>query len=202
MKISNLIAIVCLTIFSISPAISQDQMSKEKFPYYEIPTAPKNYTACSVTARMIDGLGFRYFWATESLTAEDLEYKTSESGRSSFETMKHIYGLSNVIVNVVNKRVNKTTPDKDWTFEEMRLATLNNFMNASTVLKNSKDKELKEMEVIFQRIESESRYPFWNAINGPIEDAIWHVGQVVMMRRASGNPINGKASVFSGKLRS
>ena len=42
-------------------------------------------------------------------------------------------------------------------------------------------------------------FPFWNMINGPISDAIWHSGQVVANRRASGNPINPKVNVFIGK---
>ena len=41
----------------------------------------------------------------------------------------------------------------------------------------------------------------WNQINGPIADALWHCGQVVSFRRASGNPYNSKASLFTGKLR-
>ena len=46
-----------------------------------------------------------------------------------------------------------------------------------------------------------ARFPFWNIINGPISDALWHCGQVVLLRRSSGNPFNSKVSVFSGKLR-
>lgn len=46
-----------------------------------------------------------------------------------------------------------------------------------------------------------SEFPFWNMLNGPIADALWHVGQVVSFRRSSGNPFNSKVSVFSGKVR-
>ena len=45
-----------------------------------------------------------------------------------------------------------------------------------------------------------SEFPLWNLINGPIQDAVWHSGQVVAFRRASGNPINSKISVFNGKV--
>ncbi len=202
MKKRDFVILVGLVLWLCNPIQSQVNAPDKNLPYYEIPAAPNSYSACGVVARMVDGLGFRYFWATESLTIADLEYKPTESARSAQETLKHIYGLSNVILNTVNKKVNKTTPDNDWTVDEMRLATLNNFMMASNILRNSKDKELKEMEVVFQRGDSESRYPFWNAINGPIEDALWHVGQIVLLRRASGNPFNGGASVFTGKLRS
>ena len=43
-------------------------------------------------------------------------------------------------------------------------------------------------------------FPFWNQLNGPIEDAVWHCGQIVAFRRASGNPISKKISVFTGKV--
>jgi hypothetical protein len=42
-------------------------------------------------------------------------------------------------------------------------------------------------------------FPFWNQINGPISDALWHCGQVVMNRRASGNPLQKGVNVFIGK---
>ena len=32
--------------------------------YYQIPEYPEKYTSENVTARMVDGLGFRYYWAT------------------------------------------------------------------------------------------------------------------------------------------
>jgi hypothetical protein len=31
--------------------------------------------------------------------------------------------------------------------------------------------------------------PFWSFINMPLSDALHHVGQVSMLRRAAGNPI-------------
>ena len=36
-------------------------------PYYQIPDYPSSYNAATVAARTIDGLGFRYYWATEGL---------------------------------------------------------------------------------------------------------------------------------------
>ena len=164
--------------------------NEENLPYYEIPEAPESYTAGTVSARMVDGLGFRYYWATEGLTEKDLAQKASETGRTSKETIEHIYGLSKFIRNSVlegNKVENKAV----LSFEDIRKQTLLNFKIVSDALRNSGEPfQLDETEV-----------PFWNIINGPIADALWHCGQVVMLRRASGNPFNSKVSVFSGKLR-
>ncbi|MDG1728381.1 MAG: hypothetical protein P8K68_10805 [Algibacter sp.] len=164
--------------------------NEDKLPYYEIPDYPEAYTSTTVAARMIDGLGFRYFWATEGLKPEDLSYKASASGRSSAETIEHLYGLSKFIRNNIldsDKDENKET----LSFKEKRKRTLLNFKIVSDVLKDTqKPFKLEASEV-----------PFWNIINGPIADAIWHCGQVVMLRRASGNPFNSNVSVFSGKLK-
>ena len=192
------LSIVCLIIFGIT--VSQET-KEDKLPYYQIPDYPENYTAGSVAARLIDGLGFRYYWATEGLRTQDLEYRPSTEGRACKETIDHIYGLSKVIVNAATKTINDRTnaQKEDFTFEDKRKQTLLNFLEASAILRSQKD--LSEYKLIFKSQYGTSEYPFWNNINGPIADAIWHTGQVVLMRRASGNPLNSKVSVFNGKLR-
>ncbi|WP_418603267.1 hypothetical protein [Hwangdonia sp.] len=164
--------------------------SEEKLPYYEIPEYPETYTAGTVAARMVDGLGFRYYWATEGLRQEDLNYKPSESGRTSAETIDHLWGLTNFILNALSEE-KRGENQKEFTFEQKRKQTLLNIKEASEILKATED---------ISKFDNE-RFPFWNLINGPIADALWHCGQVVMLRRASGNPFNSKVSVFSGKLR-
>jgi len=84
-------------------------MKASQLPYYQIPDYPETYTAGSVAARMVDGLGFRYYWATEGLRDLDLQYKPSEEGRTCAQTIDHIYGLSNVILNTTKKRINDFT---------------------------------------------------------------------------------------------
>ena len=181
--------------------INAQEMKKEKLPYYQIPDHSENYTAGAVAARMIDGLGFRYYWATEGLRAEDLNYKPSEGGRACKETIDHIYSLSGVIANAATKTVNDRTVTikEDLFFDQKRKKTLENFKKAAEILRNQKD--LSDYKLIFKSNKGTSEFPFWNNINGPIADAIWHTGQVVLMRRVSGNPFNSKVSVFAGKLR-
>lgn len=179
-----------VVVFVLLLSVVVMAQSEEKLPYYEIPEEPETYNAGTVAARMVDGLGFRYFWATEGLRVEDLEHKASESGRTSIQTIDHILGLSNFILNSIkeNKSANQTKPT---TFEEKRKQTLLNIKEASDILRATEDISKYD----------NTRFPFWNIINGPIADAIWHCGQVVMLRRASGNPFNSKVSVFSGTVR-
>ena len=177
------------------------QSNESELPYRTIPDYPGSYTPENVAARMIDGLGFRYYWATEGLRQEDLDFRPSEEARSSFETLIHIYGLSRVIRNAVEQKPNASgndiTPED---YEGLRKATLENLRAASELLKSGKVK-LEECKLSFQRGDRTREYPFWNNINGPIADAIWHCGQVVSFRRSSGNPFNSKVSVLAGTVR-
>ncbi|PWH83032.1 hypothetical protein DIS18_00300 [Algibacter marinivivus] len=180
-------SILLLALILTALAMAQ---SEEKLPYYQIPDYSETYTQGTVAARMVDGLGFRYYWATEGLRPEDLNYKPSESGRTSSETVDHLFGLSNFILSSISKDFEAIKNPK-MTFEEKRKQTLLNFKTASDILTATED--LSKFD--------NDKYPFWNVINGPISDALWHCGQVVMLRRASGNPFNSKVSVFRGKLR-
>lgn len=188
--------IILLTFFLIlNMMYAQDQ----SLPFYEIPEYPENYNQGTVAARMVEGLGFRYYWATEGLRDVDLKYKPGDDARTTEETIDHILGLSNVIVNATLQKPNGKTDFSGLSFAEKRKLTLNNLKTSADILKNSND--LSQFKIIFVRDGKSTEYPFWNQINGPIEDAVWHCGQVVLLRRSSGNPYNSKASVFSGKVR-
>jgi len=176
-------AIILTTIFTMH--------SQDKLPYYEIPEAAKEFTSGTTASRMIDGLGFRYYWATEGLTEKDLAFKPNTKARTTIETIDHILGLSQVILNATLKTVNGEKQPK-MAFVEKRKKTLLNLQQASKILRESKD--ISEYKMIF----GETEFPFWNAINGPIADAIWHTGQVVSFRRSSGNPFPQGVSVLRG----
>ena len=193
--------IIILFIYITMFTMNAQNTDNSNLPYFQIPEYPESYTAGSVAARMIDGLGFRYYWASKDLRDVDLNYKPSDSGRACKETIHHLYGLSNVIVNAATKTVNDRTNfvKEELNFEEKRKKTLLNFKKAADILRSQND--LSDFKLIFKSDKGSSEFPFWNNINGPIADAIWHTGQVVLMRRASGNPFNSKVSVFNGKLR-
>ena len=188
-------------LFTIFLLIMATEMYSQSLPYYEIPPAPDEYTSGNVMGRLIDGLGFRYYWATEGLLEEDLKYKPSDAGRTMDETLEHIYGLSLTIVNAPQNIPNESADQSKMTFLERREHTLKNFEKASTLLKTGGPEDIDNYKIIFKRGVNQSEFPFWNLINGPITDAIWHTGQVVLLRRAAGNPINPKVSVFTGTIR-
>lgn len=168
--------------------------AQSKLPYYEIPKEAKEFTSGSVISRMIDGLGFRYYWATEGLTEKDLEYKPSAEAKTTGETIDHVLSLSQVVLNATLNKPNEKQ-QVEMTFDEKRKTTLENLKQASDILRGSDD--VSQFKIIF----GEKEFPLWNAINGPITDAIWHAGQLASFRRASGNPINSKINHFTGTVR-
>jgi hypothetical protein len=170
-----------------------------ELPYRELPEPAEAYTPGSVVARLIDGLGFRYYWATEGLRDEDLAFRPGEEARSARETLDHIYGLTRVILNSALSKPNEPTEREELSFAEMRSRTLWMLEQASAIFREAED--LDQYSVVFVREGNSSEFPFWNQINGPISDALWHCGQVVSHRRASGNPFSQKVSVFTGKVR-
>jgi len=179
--------------------LNAQDMKITELPYAEIPEYPDNYTASTVAARMIDGLGFRYYWATDGLNDVDLKYKPSENGRTNGEIIDHIFSLSKIIVNATLEIPNDGFGKDTLSFIAKRKATLLNFKKASDIL--LKTESLEDLKIIFKSDTGIRTFPFWNNINGPISDALWHTGQVVMLRRASGNPFNSKVNVFSGKVK-
>ena len=168
--------------------------AQDKLPFYEIGNISEKETVGTVAARMIEGLGFRYYWATKKLKAKDLAYKPSKDARSIEETIDHILDLSQVIVNATLKKTNGAK-QPEMTFEEKRAKTLNNLKTASDILKQSND--LSQYKIIFGKRE----FSFFNAINGPIADAIWHCGQIVSFRRSAGNPLPKGVQFLTGTVK-
>ncbi len=176
-------------------------IAQEKLPFYEIPAAPESYTSANVMGRLVDGLGFRYYWATEGLTEKDLGYvPRGADARSVRETLEHLHGLATTISTTIEgkamERPRKPTPES---FAEMRAETLLLLKKASDTLKDEQQPDLAALPIKFKRGDQVSEFPFWNLINGPIADAIYHAGQIVVFRRGAGNPIDPTVNVFIGK---
>ena len=186
----------CLTA---GKSIAQDSLSAHD--YHKIAPYPEQYTACTVAARIIDGVAFRYYWATDGLRDQDLAFRPNNQARTSMETLRHIYGLSQMIVRAVKKEPNINGEEMpEFTLPEIRKRTLDNLREASEILKSANDADMKDYNIIFKGANGTGELPFWNLLNGPIADALWHIGQVVSFRRSSGNPFSGKVNVLAGTV--
>ena len=191
--------LMIITLIFMSKAYTQESATVH-LPYQQIPDYPTDYTTGNIISRLIDGLGYRYYWATEGLTEQDLAFRPTEEARNTLETLVHIHGLSEVILNAPKHAPNiRSSAKRDLSFDELRKETLVNLKNASDLCLGKSAVDISNMPLVFQRGENKSESPFWHMINGPIADVLYHTGQVVSFRRSAGNPINAKVNVFMGK---
>lgn len=180
--------------------IKQLPAQQSTLPYDKIPPPAGGYSAGAVASRMIDGLGFRFYWATDGLRESDLNFRPGKDARTTVETIQHIYEMSALIKNATTHTINIEGQTPPLTFIEMRKVTLENFKTASDILKKSTDEVMSTYTFKYKQGEQLIEHPFWNMINGPIADCLWHIGQVVSFRRSSGNPFSEKVNVFSGTV--
>lgn len=164
----------------------------QELPFADISKTESEFTSGNIAARMVEGLGFRYYWASESLRPSDLEFRPSEEGRSALETIQHLYDLSGFILGFMKLEGEKVGDRSDYTL--LRRATLTNLEIVSNQLKGMNEKEFAH----FKMTRPTGDLTFWQMINGPIADAIYHTGQLVMMRRMSDNPIAEGVNVLMG----
>lgn len=189
--IFNILCALCISVFA----------QEDGLPYRAIPDYPADFTSGNIVARTIDGLGFRYYWASEGLSPEELAFKPTDESRSILETMTHILGLSATVLNAAKGEPNTPVDRSSLTYEELRKQTLETLWAARELMINKKAEDFENMKVMFQNANGTSEYPYWNMLNGPLSDAIYHTGQITTLRRTAGNPINPNISVFIGKLR-
>ena len=187
-------------IFVFFILTSLHMQAQDRPYYYEIPEAPDQYTAAGVAVRLLDAFGFRYYWATEGLRDEDLNYQPTSDSRTSMATIKHIESLTQTVLNAALGMPNGGgRAELDTTYASVREHTLQMIQEASQALRGD-NVDMEDRKIIYDG-KNPRQYPFWNAINGPITDAIWHVGQIVTLRRTSGNPISSGINFMSGTKR-
>lgn len=184
-----------ILILMVLLTVTLNAQEDKSIPYYEIPGYSETYTAGTVAARQVDALGFRFYWASNGLTEKDLAYKPNENVRTAGETIDHIYDLALIILNSTLKLPNPKKDKSGLSINDKRKQALLNLKQAAEILRTSDD--ISQFKIIF----GENEIPFWNNINGPIADSIWHCGQLASFRRVTGNPINSKVNHFTGKVK-
>ncbi|MFX1512979.1 MAG: hypothetical protein ACFFCQ_10360 [Promethearchaeota archaeon] len=139
---------------------------------------PDRIDEAAIVTRLIDGLGYRFFWATEGLRDTDYEYSPSSDCMSIGKLIKHIWGLTNwIYLSIFGYGNNKDRPadiSKQRDHVLQILYKLRNHFN-----------KLGKEELSSITIEG---LPFWHIINGPLSDALTHCGQINSFRRLAGNP--------------
>ncbi|MEN8908100.1 MAG: hypothetical protein ABF289_19275 [Clostridiales bacterium] len=144
--------------------------------FRNIESYPKSFTASNIIVRMIDGLGFRFYWTTHGLRKKDYEFSPAEGRWSISETVRHIRDLVNWI-SISFEGKNWPKPEND---KKIREDTLKIMQQLRNLFENSSNEDLDNYRIRGMKV--------WNIINGPLADALEHTGQIEMLRRINGNP--------------
>jgi hypothetical protein len=161
---------------------------------FRIPDAPDGFDGAGVMTRVVDGLAFRYRWATEGLRPEDFEFRPGPTSMTTRELMKHVLHLVFMIKQSVFDAAERERPETDDP-AALRGAVLDNLRIVRERLDALDDATLARHGVLKR---DGSRWPIWNILNGPLADALTHVGQINAWRRLNGNPTPA-ANVFAGE---
>ena len=137
---------------------------------------PGNVTGTSIVIRMLDGLGYRFRYATQELSREDYRFTPGKGCKTIGETMRHIWWLMDIICRAIFGE--NDTPAGD--VESRRRHTLEMILKLRMHFNSISDTEFSQIKL--------GVYPFWHIINGPISDALTHTGQINTLRRLAGNP--------------
>jgi hypothetical protein len=160
---------------------------------YEIGPPPAKVDGTGVLARLVDGLAFRYYWATNGLRPEDYAFRPTPESMSMLELQQHMLHLALMIKQTMfdaDARASSSSDDPT----ELRMLVLENLALVREHLDELTDDAIAGHHVLRR---DGRRYPVWHIINGPLADALTHVGQINTLRRLSGNP-TPRVDVFTG----
>ncbi len=148
---------------------------------------PDRQDAVGVLLRLIDGLGYRFHWATAELTASDYAFSPGAGCQTIGALVAHVWGLVNWIHATVAGEGAAWRPSDP---AEQRLHALALLSAVRDRLATLDGDALFALHI--------DGHPFWHLLNGPLSDALTHVGQIASFRRLHGNPVP-KHSVFRGQ---
>ena len=163
-------------------------------PYEQLPDTPTHISANNILVRLVDAIGFRLKSATDGLEDDLGDFRVTESAMSIREVTKHIYQLLYWTYNSIDSQVSFDT--SLLTVEQFTEGSLQFCSQLSHHLSTMKDEELKSIKIHLRRTQTD--YTVWYLINGPLADALTHIGQINSWRRAAGNPCP-RISPFTGE---
>tara|TARA_B110000902_G_scaffold15632_1_gene18435 strand:- start:253 stop:780 length:528 start_codon:yes stop_codon:yes gene_type:complete len=163
----------------------------QELPFEDISKTPIELTATNTLLRLVEGLAFRYRWATENLSEKDIKFRPHPTSMSIEEVNAHIFDLVDSTFTVFGGE--KQNKDSLNSFQQIRKKSLFILQDLSERLKEMSDEDFSEIEKNTSR-----KLPFWYWINGPLADALTHVGQITSWRRIAGNPQLKGVNVFIG----
>lgn len=172
-------------------------------PYNDLPAPPPELNGTGALVRLIDGMGFRYRWATEDLPEATLGFRPCEGAMTLGEVLAHMYHLVRWVDASLRagldgdmEPVLPEAAEAPTTLSELRSDTLATLVALRALLAETAPSRLEGVTITgHPKLGPRS---FWHFINGPLADFLTHVGQVTSWRRMAGEP-GPRANVFLGQ---
>jgi hypothetical protein len=170
-------------------------MSETAFDFKTLPPGPDVVTGSAVLVRLVEGIGFRFRWATEGLRDADLSFRPTPETMGIDELARHVLGLATWVAVAAGALPEGTkAPGPETPFPEVRQRVLEVLAGLRARLAGMSDAQIAVIRISPR----EGSFPWPHLVNGPLADALTHIGQINVLRRASGNP-TPKANVFLGR---
>jgi hypothetical protein len=144
--------------------------------YRTLAPSRDSVSGARVVARLLAGMGFRLYWATEGLSTELYGFRPCEGARSIGETLDHVWELLSWTHTAVCHAAVRKPADVAF----LRDSSLELISSMQDRFSELEDTELPAIELLGQ--------PFWPVVNGPLSDVLAHIGQIAMLRRVAGSP--------------
>jgi hypothetical protein len=146
----------------------------DELPFRSVSRYPAEVSGPAVMARLLDSLGFRFYWATEGLNPVDYDFSPGSGCMSIRELVGHVWGLVNWTCLAVWGQAEKRPGEVELQREHI----LRLIHRLREHLESLDDRVLGSIAI--------DGKPFWHLINGPMADALTHVGQINSFRRLAG----------------
>jgi hypothetical protein len=149
-----------------------------------IPDPSDTYTATTVTIRMLQAVEYRFCRATQDLDASHYDFRPTPDAMPLGDLISHIGDLVTWTAASLSVDCEKPGTDLD--------AIQDILQKTAGQLETMSDADLTAVKLGGTR-------EFWYAINGPIADALTHIGQINTYKRligitpTSGSYLDGKA---------
>ena len=148
---------------------------------------PDKEDANGIVMRLIDGLGYRFYWATEGLKTDDYTFSPGSGCQTIGELVGHVWGLVNWIhMHVCPEAPSLSRPED---IQDRRDHIFDILYQIRTAVHRMDSPGLLQLTI--------EGNPFWHIINGPLSDALTHTGQITAFRRLNGNVVQAH-HVFLG----
>lgn len=168
--------------------------------FKELSSYPDSFSGSTVLLRILDGIGFRYYWGTEDLNEKDISYTPGNGGRTLLQTLDHLYNMLDFAGNILEDKVTEF-PEKPTGLGlvELREKTLHRFSEIRDRISSLTDIEIESKSVKGIVKSDPFEVSLWHLVNGPLLDVMFHLGQITSFRRTTGNPIDPGVQPFFGK---